>query len=512
LLDCLKPLIILKAGIYLCICGYYGSDVANFPLPLPQIKHRGPDDYGVAVGVNFKFGYTRLSIADIPNSQQPMYNEDDSLCIVLNGEIYNYQQIREDLRKTYLFKINSEAEVIFRLYEKEGLAGLKKLDGMFALAIATPKELVMARDPIGIKPLYFQKDGARIYFASEMKAFTAGAEIEEFPPGTIFSTYNGFQPIWEIPIPLQPDPALSREDALTGLRNRLKKAVFKRIKMDVPLGSFLNGGLNSSLITALMKTRREKLYTFSVLLPGSQEHEYLDFISRRLGAIHHEMFITAGKLWNAIPEVIYYLESYDRFLVRRAVINYFLAQLAAIKTKVVFAPEGAEELFADSLYFNCLHDKALLQKKLRQIIHEFYHNNLQKLDRMTMAHGLEARVPFLDQEVVSWAMKILPYYKGKAAGTFRKFLLEAFQGDKLLPDEILAWEKESFTGDAGVGAILADMVETKVSDGSYQWELAQGTPLQSKEEYYYFQIFVSYFGRDRVLDLAKRGKHHDDKS
>ncbi len=486
------------------ICGYYGPETAHQPFPIPKIKHRGPDGTGVISGENFKFGHTRLAIIDVANGQQPMSNHDRSLCIIFNGEIYNHRQIREELKQNHQFKTDCDTEVILHLYEEEGLKGLKRLDGMFALAIATPEELVLARDPIGIKPLYLQKDHQRTYFASEIKACVEHSSICEFPPGTIYSSKSGYQAFYEVPSQYNPD--LGWDECLTGLRTRLKKAVTKRLMADVPLGSFLSGGLDSSLITALIKEHQQELHTFSVSLPESSDRQYAELVSRHLGTIHHEMIVTPRELWDAIPEVIYYLESYDRSLVRSAVANYYLAKLAASEVKVVLTGEGADELFAGYAYLNRFDNRDSLQRELWNITQELHYTNLQRVDRMTMAHGLEARVPFLDQEMVSWAMRIPPQYKRNSAGIGKWCLREAFRGEGLLPETILDRPKEKFAEGTGIAAALEEIAAEKVSDGSYLWELAQGTPLRSKEEYYYFQIFVAYFGREQALHLVGRSK------
>lgn len=492
-------------GITLCgICGYYGVEVGNLPLPIFQLKHRGPDEHGVTVGRNYKFGHTRLSIVDVANGQQPMYNEDHSVCIIFNGEIYNHCQIKAGLKRSHHFKTNSDTEAILHLFEDEGTAGLKKLDGMFALAIVTPNELVLARDPVGIKPLYFQKEESMIYIASELKAFMNNSIIEEFPPGTIYSTQEGYQMFYDVPTEYDLD--LNWDECLYGIRHRLKKAVVKRLMADVPLGSFLSGGLDSSLITALVKENKNELYTFSVSLPESNDRESALLVSEFLGTIHHEIIVSPRELWDVIPEVIYFLESFDRSLVRSAVANYFLAKLAASEVKVVLTGEGADELFAGYAYLSRYNDGDLLHRELRQITKRLHHTNLQRVDRMTMAHGLEARVPFLDQEMIAWAMRIPPYFKRNKDGIAKWCLREAFRGDRLLPDQIFNREKEKFAEGTGVAGALARMAEEKVSEGSYWRELERGTSLRSKEEYYYFQIFVSYFGRDRALHLVGRSK------
>jgi asparagine synthase (glutamine-hydrolysing) len=486
------------------ICGYYGTDNVNRPLPIPKIKHRGPDETGVITGSNFKFGHTRLSIIDIANGQQPMHNRNGSLCIVFNGEIYNYRKLQAELQPKHQFKTDCDTEVILHLFEEEGVAGLKKLDGMFALAIATPEELVLARDPLGIKPLYLQRHESGTYFASEIKAFLDNSGIHEFPPGTVYSTGSGYQAFYDVPA--EYDPHLSWDECLAGLRTRLNEAVVKRLMAEVPLGSFLSGGLDSSLITALIKEHKEQLHTFSVSLPESNDRQYANLVSRYLGTTHHEVIVTPRELWDAIPEIIYFLESFDRSLVRSAVANYFLAKLAVTEVKVALTGEGADELFAGYAYLERFPNGDSLQQELWRITKELHNTNLQRVDRMTMVHGLEARVPFLDRKMIAWAMQIPPHFKRNTAGITKWCLREAFRGKRLLPDEILDREKEKFAEGTGVAKALAEIAEEQVSDGSYLRELERGTPLRSKEEYYYFQIFVSYFGREHALDLVGRSK------
>lgn len=442
-----------------------------------------------------------------------MCNHDGSLCIVFNGEIYNYRALREGLKHKYHFKTNSDTEVILHLYEEEGLEGLKKLDGMFALAIATPDGLVLARDPVGIKPLYYQETNSDIYFCSEIKAFDNNFKINEFPPGTIFSSSHGFQTFYEIPSEYDPD--LSLDECLSNLRSKLKEAVTKRLMADVPLGSFLSGGLDSSLITALMKESMDELHTFSVLLDGNngrksageyRDSYYARMVSRYLGTTHHEISVSSKELWDALPEVIYFLESYDCSLVRSAVANYFLAKLAASEVKVVLTGEGADELFAGYDYLDCFEDGNSLHRELWQITKELHNTNLQRVDRMTMAHGLEARVPFLDKEVIALAMRTPPHFKRNNDGIAKWCLREAFRKERLLPDEVLDRDKQKFAEGTGVAYILAELAEENVSEMDYRRELERGTPLRSKEEYYYFQIFISYFGRENALQLVGRSK------
>ncbi|MCL6588883.1 MAG: asparagine synthase B [Firmicutes bacterium] len=488
------------------ICGYFGKNVANYPLPIHKLKHRGPDDTGYIINGHYKFGHTRLSIIDLAGGHQPMYNPEGTLCIVFNGEIYNYRLLRKGLRENHTFKTNSDTEVILHLFEEEGPMGLAKLDGMFALAIASPQGLVMARDPVGIKPLYYQEVYNNLYFASEIKAFIKSqTPITEFPPGHIYTTDGGYQAYFEIPRDYETN--IKWEESLRVLQHKLKQAVQKRLMSDVPLGSFLSGGLDSCLITALIKQDMDELHTFSVSMEQSNDRDYALLAAKYLGTIHHEYILSPGEIWDKLPEIIYYLESFDQSLVRSAVANYFLAKMAAEEVKVVLTGEGADELFAGYAYLDRFSNEEELHRELWEITSALHNTNLQRVDRMTMAHGLEARVPFLDREMITWAMKLPPAYKRNAAEGVSKWCLrEAFRKESLLPEEIILRKKEKFAEGSGVAGILAAMATEKVSEGSYQAELSRGTPLRSREEYYYFQIFEAYFGREQAMNLVGRSK------
>ncbi|MGE5557415.1 MAG: asparagine synthase B [Bacillota bacterium] len=483
------------------ICGYYGKKSDARKLPLSGILHRGPDGTGERAGKNFIFGHTRLAIIDVDKGSQPMCNEDDSICITFNGEIYNYKTLRDKLKRCHIFKTDCDTEVILHLYEEEGPAGLKKLDGMFALAIAAPDSFVLARDPVGIKPLYTVEDRDGVHFASEIKVFVKKREkIREFPPGHISAA--GEKSLGYYSLPLSYQANMSWNECLPELRKRLQKSVEKRLMSDVPLGSFLSGGLDSSLISALIREQREELHTFSVAVGNSADRRYALMAAEHLGTIHHEYVLSPEEIWSAVPEVIYYLESYDQSLVRSAVANYFLAKMAAREVKVVLTGEGADELFAGYAYLDSFTDWNELHEELRCITGRLHNTNLQRVDRMTMAHGLEARVPFLDKGMIEWALAIPPWYKRSETGIRKWCLREAYRDWGFLPEEIIFREKEKFAEGSGVAPVLSAMASEKAPEKDYRRELAAGAALKSREEYYYYKVFCDYFGRDIALSLV----------
>ena len=507
---------------------------ADLSAPMQKLRHRGPDGHGYSVNDRFCLGHTRLAIHDAPNGRQPIYNEDGTLCVTLDGEIYNYRELKRRLQNRHQFRTATDTETVLHLYEEEGLAGLEKLDGMFALAIGGPDTAVLVRDPMGVKPLYYQKskNGNGLRYASEIKAFDhKNGTIAEFPPGTVYTPQQGFQPYYQLP--QEYDPDLSWEEALVQIRQTLTEAIKKRLTNDVPLGCFLSGGLDSSLISAIAAQFVPDLPTFSVSMERSSDRRFAHMAARHLGTKHRELIMNPRAMWQIVPEVIYYLESYDQFLVRSAVANYFLAEMAAEYVKVVLIGEGADELFAGYEYLERFTDWSDLHRELREITTELHQSGLQRVDRMTMAHGLQGRAPFLDVAMLDLAMRIPPWFKrkdaeagsavgvadaagladaaviGGAAGTgaITKWCLrEAFSGSCLLPEEIIQRGKEKFSEGTGAADVLAEFAERHVSAKDYADARANGIQVRSQEEFYYYQIFKSEFGQDSACNLVGRSR------
>ena len=394
------------------IAGIWGNtDESNIKSMIEVQRHRGPDGQGVHVHVDQGvLAHTRLAIMDPAQGQQPIHNEDHSATLVANGMVYNHPQLRRQLGENHTFSSDSDSETILHLFEEHGLATPQLLDGMFAYAISSSNQLVLARDRIGIKPLYYsrqsQANGAEtLYFASELKALAPVAEhIEEFPPGTVYDSGSGFHTYYEVPdrTPL----ALDLSDHVRRVRETIETAVKKRLLSDVPLGAFLSGGLDSSIIAAVARQSMPELHTFSVGIEGSRDLEAARRVARHIGSTHHEYIYTEADVVEKLPEIIYHLESFDQDLVRSAIPTWFCARMAADKVKVILTGEGADELFAGYSYHKDISDYDVLHRELRNSITRLHNINLQRVDRMTMRHAIEARVPFLDTEVIEMAQTV----------------------------------------------------------------------------------------------------------
>ena len=464
---------------------------------LNSLSHRGPDDQGTYVDSNITLGQTRLSIVDVAGGKQPIFAEDGLKCVICNGEIYNHLVIRGELSQ-HQFRTNSDTEVILHLLEEEGEESVSRLDGMFAFVVYDGKDIIVARDPLGIKPLYqAQKDGC-FFFASEIKALQGVVDnIQEFPAGHYYSSKEGLVQYYHLP---QIDGWNDNVDEIgEQLRGKLLRAVEKRWMADVPVGCFLSGGIDSSLICAISKQNFDHLDTFSVGLgEEAPDLPHARKVAEFLGTTHHEYVYTRDEVLEVLPDVIYHLESFDPALVRSAIPCYFVSRLAKDYVKVILTGEGADEVFAGYHYFKRFSDKKDVHQEALRILNGLHNMNLQRVDRATMTHSIEGRVPFLDIDFVEYAMSISPELKlsGKGKQMEKWLLRQAFIG--YLPDEIIWRPKMEFAAGCGSEELLTHMVEDEISDTEFEREQKKLEDIQisSKEELYYFRIFRSFFGSD----------------
>lgn len=462
---------------------------------MARIKHRGPDGDGVLTLGETRLGHVRLAIVDVKGGCQPMTNERGDLAVVLNGEIYNHLELRRGLENRHVFRTRSDTEVLLHLYEEKAEDLLPHLDGMFALVLAGPRGMLLARDPIGIKPLYYGRRGNIFLAASELKAFPEMDELNMLPAG--HAMYAGETP-WRFAQPFPParsivEPPL--EEILPEIRRRLEDAVAKRLMGDVPVGVFLSGGLDSSLVAACMRPHTVELHSFTAGMAGAPDLEASGEVARFLGTDHHELVYTEEDVIGAIPEVIRFLESFDAPLVRSAVPMYFVSRLASRYVKVVLTGEGADELFAGYSYLAGLGGGKRLRHELADIIVRLQDTNLQRADRMTMAHGIEGRVPFLDQDMVRFISRLPTELIEPQKGRPEKWLLrEACRG--LLPVDIMARTKMKFSEGAGSSEVVSERARSLIGASEFEKERerVRGHPLRSREELYYFRLWSEVFG------------------
>jgi asparagine synthase (glutamine-hydrolysing) len=489
------------------IAGIWGHvDVVEMQKMLDLLAHRGPDARGLCIGADVGvLGHRRLSIVDPEGGNQPIYGADSSCAIVANGEIYNFPQLLPELAQRHTFRTSSDSEAVLHLYSDNGPRVVERLAGMYAFAIVDGSRLFVARDPIGIKPLYYGERNGSFLFASELKALAGRCEtVREFPPGCYYHSEAGFSSFYSLP-DATPEPAETGEH-IRKLRRTLEAAVASHLMSDVPLGAFLSGGLDSSIIAALIRQHTDTLHTFSVGVEGSSDLLAARRVAERLGTIHHEYLITAAEVQARLPEILYWLESFDQDLVRSAIPCYFTSRLAADYVKVILTGEGADELFAGYTYHKAIVGEDALHRELRRSITTLHNINLQRVDRMTMAHSIEGRVPFLDLQMVELGLDIPPSLKLPGAGAKEKWVLrKAFED--LLPPEIVWRDKEQFDEGSGTADMTPHLFAQAMSEEQAQAYRRRfpTTHLRSVEECHYHRVLCDVFEHpDAILANVAR--------
>jgi asparagine synthase (glutamine-hydrolysing) len=466
---------------------------------LARLEHRGPDDQGEVRFAGGWLGHTRLSIVDVEGGHQPLAGSGGQRWLVGNGEIYNHEDVRRALGDG-AYATGSDNEVALRLLERRGPDALDELEGMYALLSATADggSFVAARDPVGIKPLYWARRDSEVRFASELAAFDPAWRpvVETFPPGFHWTPERGLRrfakavPTAAVAADSGAEPT---NDDLAETREVLVVSVRRQMMGDVPVGVFLSGGLDSTLIAAIAARhcaeRGQRLPTFAVGLAGSPDILAARQAAAFLATDHHEHLYTAEEALEAVAPVVRAIEHFDPSLVRSAVPNYLLAKMTAQHVKVVLTGEGADELFAGYTYLRDFSDPDQLHEELMRTVRGLHNLNLQRCDRVTMAHGLEARVPFLDRQVIALALRLPAAWKVASPGVPEKRLLRrAFTG--WLPDELLWREKSQFGDGSGAASVLTDVVQRGISEAEFAEEAdAVDPPLRTREELAYFRIW-----------------------
>lgn len=497
------------------MCGIAGCigtrDKETINRMLDALPHRGPNDRGIHVNGASVFGHTRLSIVDVANGHQPILANGGSQGIISNGEIYNFREIRQKLFSRRSFTTESDSEVILRLYQEKGPECVRELDGMFAFAIFDGDDFMLARDPVGIKPLYYGYHKDNLYFTSELGAMSlAGVgEVHEFPAGHYYTPGEGFVRYYRIP-EIEDHLLTDIDETCRLIRETFIRAVRKRLLADpeVPVGSFCSGGLDSSLVAAIAADDIRHLHTFVVGMEDemgdvSDDVKAARIASDHIGSTHHELLFTESEYYDALSLVIRKLESYDPSLVRCAVPCYFTCKLAADYVTVALTGEGADEVFTGYHYMKHFpFDK--LNMEARRCIGNLHNINLQRADRMGMLFSLELRVPFLDVDMIDLGMKIPPRLKirnHKGARIEKWILRKAFEDTDYLPDEILWRYKVQYTQGAGCESLGEKLAHKEMSEEEFE-QIKEENPkatINSREAAYYFKIFRKYHPQDSIL-------------
>uniref|UniRef100_A0A914IDQ2 Asparagine synthetase [glutamine-hydrolyzing] n=1 Tax=Globodera rostochiensis TaxID=31243 RepID=A0A914IDQ2_GLORO len=533
------------------MCGifaiYHPEGCAKFSVTRAQElsarqRHRGPDFHGLYQhpGNGNILAHERLAIMDL-SCVQPLRGTTEEHQVIHNGEIYNWRFIRDGPLAELCFSTTCDSEAILKLYEKmhdqpefEHELCLA-LDGVFAFAVIYGDEFMAARDPIGVKPLYWGTDaGGRKLFSSEMKVIEDSCvEMAAFPPGHFYTPRLGlvryYEPDW-----FRWEMATGPADLLA-LRHCLIAATEKRLMSDAPIGVLLSGGLDSSLISTIaaraLRGSDHPLRSFSIGL----DREAPDAVAARkiahfLGTQHHECYFSVQEGIEVITQLIWHLETYDVTSIRASTPMYFLSRhISKMGIKVVLSGEGADEIFGGYLYFHNAPDDAEFQKETIRRVNRLSTADCLRADKSTMANSLEVRVPFLDKQFLALAMSIAPAHKrpkmepGKTERPMEKWILrKAFEDkdDPFLPDEILWRQKEQFSDGVGYGWIdeLIDHCSAQISDEEMANASAifpHNTPA-TKEAFFVRKIFHKHFpsnsATQTVLKWVPKWQKNEDPS
>ncbi len=482
-----------------------------------KVRHRGPDWSGIYDSDNVILAHERLSIVDIKSGRQPLLSNDEKIILTVNGEIYNHLELKksEDIR--YNFKTESDCEVIIPLYQEYGKELLNKLNGIFAFFLydKSNNSFFVARDPIGVIPLYMGKDkNGTFYFSSEMKCLVGNCEnIKEFPPGHYMINTHA-EPVPYYKKSWMNFDKLNNYTSTDKLREKLEAAVKRQLMSDVPFGVLLSGGLDSSIISSIVKKFSKKriesndkndawwpqIHSFAVGLEGSPDLKAAKKVSEYLGTIHHEIHFTVQEALDSLEDVIYFLETYDVTTVRASTPMYLMARyIKSMGIKMVLSGEGADEIFGGYLYFHKAPNSKEFHEETLRKINKLHLYDCLRANKSLSAWGVEGRVPFLDVEFLDYSMNIDPQLKMINSKKIEKNILrESFTG--YLPDEILWRQKEQFSDGVGYNWIdsLKEYAEKSISDEVFSKRLVDfpvNTP-KTKEEYLFRMIFQKYFPGD----------------
>ncbi len=480
-----------------------------------RIRHRGPDWSGIYQGRTAILAHERLSIVDPASGGQPLKSPDGRLILTVNGEIYNHRELREELKNDYTFQTGSDCEVILALYQKYGKDFIEKLNGIFAFALYDEAEdtYLIARDPIGVIPLYIgHDDEGHLLVSSELKGLEGFAsEYRPFPPGYYFFSRDKDYTRWYERDWMDYDNVKDNPASVQALHDALEAAVRRQLMSDVPYGVLLSGGLDSSITSAIAKKYAAKrvetggkadawwpqLHSFAVGLKGAPDLAAAKKVADYIGTVHHEINYTIEEGLDAIRDVIYYIETYDVTTVRASTPMYLLARvIKSMGIKMVLSGEGADEVFGGYLYFHKAPDARAFHEETVRKLGKLYMYDCLRANKSLAAWGVEGRVPFLDKEFLDTAMRLNPEAKMCPGKTIEKRILREAFAD-MLPQEIAWRQKEQFSD--GVGYSWIDTLKRITSEAVSDEEMANAAkrfpinPPQNKEEYYYRSIFEEHF-------------------
>ncbi len=475
------------------IAGIQGADNGELDRMLERIKHRGPHEAWINREQGINLGCCELNVSGDSKSGAH-HTSDGQRTVVLDGRVYNPEK-----------SSMTDAEAVLYFYNKFGTQFAKKLDGDFACAVSDRGKLILARDAVGVKPLYYGHSDGRLYFASEAKSLVGIVDdVREFPPGYVYSQELGFQRYTSQAVET-PDFE-NFEQAKNVIRQLMIEAVERRMKDNAVGGILLSGGLDSSLISYIAKEIKPDIEAFTVSMEKGQDLPLAKDVTKYLGIKHHILMFGENEINEILPQAIYHQEMYEESCVHGAIANFLAGQFVSPHTNCVLTGEGADEFFAGyDGQFKQGKNQEEVASIVDRLINVAYNTALQRLDRLTAANSIETRTPFIDLKVVDFCAKIPLNCKIHGQEQVGKWILrQAFEG--CLPDHIIYQTKRFFAQGSGVAWIMRAQAEKHISEGELaEHNAIEGNPrLSSVEELRYYRMFKETFPQPAFDRLVGR--------
>lgn len=488
----------------MCTIMAYVKEKADKQLVLKALEKtitRGPDDMRIVELEKGILGFQRLAIMGLtPEGMQPFSYKDNY--VVCNGEIYGFRKIKDDLiKKGYTFNSDSDCEILLPLYEQMGTDMFKILDAEFACVIYDneTKSFIAARDPIGIRPLFYGYDKEKnIVFASEAKNLVGIVEkIIPFPCGHFYKDgkFTCYRDMTETSTYHSDRDSISKN-----IHDLLIEGIKKRLDCDAPIGFLLSGGLDSSLVCAISaKLLNKPIKTFAIGMDTDAiDLKYAKQVADFIQSDHHEIIITKEDVLASLKDVIYALATFDITTIRASVGMYLLCKKIheTSDVRVLLTGEISDELFGYK-YTDFAPDATSFQLESKKRVRELYMYDVLRADRCISVNSLEARVPFGDLDFVQYVMNIDPELKLNKYQKGKYLLRHAFEDDNILPYSILMREKAAFSDAVGHSLVddIKEYAENYYTDKEYEErrnKYIHAKPF-TKESLLYREIFEEFY-------------------
>ena len=495
------------------VVGFGAARREDVQTMLDRIGHRGPawsriHEHRRAILAQ-NYGKADMGSCARGADVAPSGFEDESVKICYDGQIGNGAPLADDLGiATGPWR---DERLLLHLYRSRGPDMLRCLgDAIFAFVISDGEKLLAARDVLGIKTLFYGRKNGVLYFASELKSILAVTdEVHEFPAGHYMDGNGQLTRFAELPnCPQISD--VEPVEAAREIREIIENSIRRRVDFATPTAALLSGGLDSSVVCGLASRlykdcfgSEASLKTYAIGLGESDDIRNARIVASDIGSEHHELIVDLDLILEALPKVIYHLESFDPSLVRSSVSNYLISKRAREHgIEQLLSGEGGDEIFCGYTYLKDFPSEELVGEQLKCL--GYLHNNASlRLDRMNQCHSIRVVAPLISGELLDYALRLPPEYKQKPEGTgkIEKWIFRKAY-ESVLPETIVWRGKQEFSQGSGSASVLPAYFEKTISDEDFAHARSKHPLVRSKEELHYFRIFTGYFGTGRAVDTV----------